>query len=93
MHVIKIPVSGYPQPKYKWVRDGVSLGDFSSELFYRIMNIRREDAGSYQCIAKNDVGSIFSQKSDVSVACKWNFKLTYVMIIFQNNDELLTNWK
>ncbi|KAL0272261.1 UNVERIFIED_CONTAM: hypothetical protein PYX00_005306 [Menopon gallinae] len=66
--ILQCQALGYPQPKYKWVRDGVSLGDFSSELFYRILNIRREDAGSYQCIAKNDVGSIFSQKSDVSVA-------------------------
>lgn len=64
-------LSGYPQPKYRWLKDGQPLGDFNSELFYRIHSTRREDAGSYQCVAKNDVGSIFSQKSDVTVACKF----------------------
>jgi len=47
------------------------VGDFSSSQFYRFHSTRREDAGSYQCIARNDAGSIFSEKSDVVVACKF----------------------
>ncbi|KAK6637522.1 hypothetical protein RUM44_007944 [Polyplax serrata] len=65
--ILQCQARGYPQPKYKWRKDGVSLSNFSSELFYKIQGTTREDAGSYQCIAKNDVGSIFSQKSDVSI--------------------------
>lgn len=63
-------VSGYPLPQYRWLKDGVELGDFSTEHYYRIMNTRREDGGSYQCVAKNDVGSILSNAIDVSVACE-----------------------
>ena len=63
--------AGYPQPQYRWLKDGVELGDFSTEHFYRILNTRREDGGSYQCVARNDVGSILSKKIDVTVACKY----------------------
>lgn len=53
---------------YKWLKDGVAIGDFTSGQYYRIQNTRREDAGSYQCFAKNDAGIIFSEKIDVVVA-------------------------
>ncbi|KAK9504659.1 hypothetical protein O3M35_010943 [Rhynocoris fuscipes] len=59
---------GYPQPQYKWLKDGVELSDFTSEHFHRILNTRREDGGSYQCIARNDVGAILSKKIDITVA-------------------------
>lgn len=61
---------GYPLPVYKWIKDGQELGDFSPENYYKIQSARREDAGSYQCIARNAAGSILSQKLDVAVACK-----------------------
>lgn len=63
--------AGYPIPVYKWLKDGQELGDFSPEYYYKIQPAKREDAGSYQCIAKNSVGSILSQKVDVMVACKY----------------------
>lgn len=68
---VLFPFPGYPQPTYRWLKDGVPVGDFSSSQFYRFHSTRREDAGSYQCIARNDAGSIFSEKSDVVVACKY----------------------
>lgn len=45
--------------------------DFSTGQYYRIPNTRRDDAGSYQCMARNDAGTIFSEKIDVIVACKY----------------------
>lgn len=66
---------------YKWLKNGVSLGDYSSELFHKIHNTQREDAGAYQCIAKNDVGAIFSEKNNIVVACKFIFALkTYALL-------------
>ncbi|KAL9873746.1 sidekick cell adhesion molecule isoform 7-T7 [Glossina fuscipes fuscipes] len=69
---------GYPQPTYRWLKNGIPIGDFSSSQYLRILNTQREDAGSYKCIAKNDAGSIFSEKIDVIVA---------YMGIFNNNSE------
>lgn len=63
-------IAGVPQPMYRWLKNGYPLGDYSSELFYKILNTQRTDAGAYQCIAKNDVGAIFSEKNNIVVACK-----------------------
>lgn len=46
------------------------MTEFSNGQYYRIPNTRREDAGSYQCMARNDAGTIFSEKIDVVIACK-----------------------
>ncbi|XP_030377973.1 protein sidekick [Scaptodrosophila lebanonensis] len=67
---------GYPQPTYRWLKDGEPVSDNSSSPYYRIHNTRREDAGSYQCIAKNDAGSIFSEKIDIVVAYMGTFQNT-----------------
>ncbi|XP_046680839.1 protein sidekick isoform X3 [Homalodisca vitripennis] len=66
--ILQCQALGYPPPQYRWLKDSVELGEFSTEHFYRILNTRREDGGSYQCVAKNDVGSILSKAIDVSVA-------------------------
>ncbi|XP_032779959.2 protein sidekick isoform X2 [Daphnia magna] len=59
---------GYPQPEYRWMKDGSFQTEFSSEPVYKIQSIRREDAGVYQCVARNAVGSIFSEQVQVLVA-------------------------
>ncbi|XP_050742510.1 protein sidekick isoform X9 [Drosophila biarmipes] len=74
--ILQCHALGYPQPTYRWLKDGVPVGDFSSSQFYRFHSTRREDAGSYQCIARNDAGSIFSEKSDVVVAYMGVFENT-----------------
>ncbi|CAD7089933.1 unnamed protein product [Hermetia illucens] len=73
--ILQCHALGSPQPSYRWLKDGVPVGDFSSSQYYRIHNTRREDAGNYQCIAKNDAGTIFSEKIDVVVACKYLYLL------------------
>lgn len=62
---------GFPAPVYKWFKDGKEVGDFSSEYqSFRLLNLKHDDGGTYQCIAKNDVGSILSQKIEINIACK-----------------------
>ncbi|XP_049831894.1 protein sidekick isoform X2 [Schistocerca gregaria] len=79
--ILQCQAIGHPPPKYRWLKDGVVLNDFSSEPFYKIINIRKEDKGSYQCIAKNDAGSIFSEKLDVTVAYMGIFEDTEEKIV------------
>ncbi|XP_037028858.1 protein sidekick isoform X5 [Bradysia coprophila] len=66
--ILQCHALGYPQPMYRWLKDGLPMTDFGSSQYYRISNTKRDDAGSYQCIAKNDAGTIFSEKIDVVVA-------------------------
>ncbi|XP_045491212.1 protein sidekick isoform X2 [Colias croceus] len=78
--ILQCSAIGIPQPMYRWLKNGVPLGDYSSELFYKIQNTQRQDAGAYQCIAKNDVGAIFSEKNNIVVA---------YMGVFENSVETL----
>ncbi|KAL0893857.1 hypothetical protein ABMA27_013972 [Loxostege sticticalis] len=71
--ILQCSALGIPQPMYRWLKNGVPLGDYSSELFYKIHNTQQQDAGSYQCIAKNDVGAIFSEKNNIVVAYMGTF--------------------
>uniref|UniRef100_A0A2A4JBT0 Hemolin n=1 Tax=Heliothis virescens TaxID=7102 RepID=A0A2A4JBT0_HELVI len=66
--ILQCSAMGIPQPMYRWLRNGAPLSDYSSELFYKIHNTQRQDAGAYQCMAKNDVGAIFSEKNNIVVA-------------------------
>jgi hypothetical protein len=52
------------------MKDGEPLSEYKDALFYKISNAARNDSGSYQCLAHNSVGTIFSEKSEVIVACK-----------------------
>ncbi|KAH8397906.1 hypothetical protein KR222_006052, partial [Zaprionus bogoriensis] len=72
--ILQCHALGSPQPTYRWLKDGIPVADYSSSQFYRMPITRREDAGGYQCIARNDVGSILSEKSDVVVAYMGNFE-------------------
>lgn len=69
---------------YRWLKDGREIGDYTSEYYHRIQNTKKEDGGSYQCIAKNDVGSILSQKVDVSVACKLHLYIFLKFIFWKD---------
>lgn len=52
------------------MKDGEPLSDYRDAVFYKISNAAREDSGSYQCLAHNKAGTVFSEKSEVIVACK-----------------------
>ena len=52
------------------MKDGVFLSEFSTEHFYKIHSVGKEDSGDYQCYARNTVGTIVSEKIPVTVARK-----------------------
>lgn len=57
------------------MKDGAFKTEFSTEPVYKIQSIRRQDAGVYQCVARNAVGSVLSEQARVLVACEYNVKL------------------
>ncbi|XP_052901229.1 protein sidekick isoform X2 [Anopheles moucheti] len=66
--ILQCHALGFPQPKYRWIKDGIPVGNFTNSQYLKILNITRENAGSYQCEAANKAGTIFSEKIDVLVA-------------------------
>ncbi|XP_045518694.1 protein sidekick isoform X1 [Pieris brassicae] len=79
--ILQCSAIGIPQPMYRWLKNGIPLGDYSSELFYKIQNTQKDDAGAYQCIAKNDVGAIFSEKNNIFVAYMGMFENTVESVV------------
>ncbi|CAG9585499.1 unnamed protein product [Danaus chrysippus] len=79
--ILQCSAIGIPQPMYRWLKNGVPIGDYSSELFFKIHNTQRQDAGAYQCIAKNDVGAIFSEKNNIVVAYMGVFENTLEQVV------------
>ncbi|XP_064109452.1 protein sidekick-like isoform X2 [Macrobrachium nipponense] len=74
--ILQCQALGYPQPEYRWQRDGEVLGEFSGEHFYKISSVTKEDAGDYRCVALNSAGAIFSAKITVSVAYMAGYNAT-----------------
>ncbi|XP_075159070.1 sidekick cell adhesion molecule isoform X3 [Haematobia irritans] len=71
--ILQCHALGYPQPTYRWIKNGIPMGDYTSSQYMRILNTQRDHAGSYKCIAKNEAGSIFSESIDVVVAYMGTF--------------------
>lgn len=70
--------AAYPQPLYRWIKDGHYLNEqFSQENYHRILDVQRADAGLYQCVAKNTVGAIVSNHINVTVACECGILVCY----------------
>lgn len=71
VHSCFLFVSGFPQPQYRLLKNDKPLTDFSTESYHRIFSAKREDEGSYRCVASNKVGSIIGEEFKVVVACKY----------------------
>ena len=71
--ILQCQALGFPQPQYRWLKDGDYISGFSSEHFYKIQSVVKEDQGNYQCIARNSVGSIISELIPLSVAYMTTF--------------------
>jgi hypothetical protein len=62
--------SGYPELKFRWIKDGKFVTDISSKSNLTFATISRSDAGNYQCMVTNQVGTIISDTIPIVVACK-----------------------
>jgi len=62
---------GYPPPTYMWLREWENLtSNFSSLSYFEIPSAKKQDQGSYRCLAKNDVGIVASKAAHLTV---WYF--------------------
>jgi Immunoglobulin I-set domain len=67
------PPSGQPEPKIRWIKDGERLRTTSDRVTVtdtgnlQIRDLRREDAGSYLCVAYNVAGERESAAAQITV--------------------------
>ena len=61
-----IIVSGRPEPTISWYRNGKLFEDKTGQYFLNNQEIEENDAGSYKCVGKSDVGS--DESSEIRVA-------------------------
>lgn len=62
---------GYPPPTYIWLREWKNLtANYSTLSYFEIPSAKKEDQGSYRCLAKNDVGIVASKAARLTV---WYF--------------------
>ncbi|CAF3794544.1 unnamed protein product [Adineta steineri] len=62
---------GYPPPTYMWLLEWQNLtSNFSSLSYFEIPSTKKQDQGSYRCLAKNDVGIVASKAAHLTV---WYF--------------------
>lgn len=62
---------GYPSPTYMWLREWENLtSNYSLSGYYKITSAKKQDQGSYRCLAKNDVGIVASKAVQLTI---WYF--------------------
>ncbi|EDO38077.1 predicted protein, partial [Nematostella vectensis] len=64
--ILTCVADGRPSPSYTWILDGQVIQD-SFNGTVKVERARREDAGSYRCVANNSIGSQTSRSADVTV--------------------------
>ena len=62
--------NGFPQPVYRWKKDGAFVSQANStSTTWVIDKLKESDAGEYQCMAANPHGAILSDRVRINVAC------------------------
>ena len=66
--------SGDPTPKITWTKEGLTAVQFKV-LGHKLslVNVKREDVGSYKCTADNGYGTPATSLAVVDVKCKYWF--------------------
>ena len=61
-----VVANGVPNPNYQWKKDGIDIvsGIYSSLVFN---NVKEEDAGLYDVVVSNNVGSITSSGANLTI--------------------------
>ena len=67
--------SGDPTPNITWTKEGLTAAQFNvsgRKLF--LVNVKREDVGSYKCTADNGYGTPTTSVTVVGVKCEYGIK-------------------
>jgi len=69
-YTLKCNASGDPHPNITWTKDGVPESQFNaSGYLLHLVDVQREDAGSYTCTASNGFGDNVTATGIVNIRC------------------------
>ena len=78
--ILQCTASGTPTVQYRWLKDGQLMSNKSTTNggVYLISQADRfKDVGTYQCIAENTLGSVLSNKAQLTIAYMDQLKVQY----------------
>ncbi len=78
--ILQCTASGTPTVQYRWLKDGQLMSNKSATNggVYLISQADRfKDVGTYQCIAENTLGSVLSNKAQLTIAYMDQLKVQY----------------
>ena len=69
LKIVSCQTSCNPRAAYRWMKDGTYITEFNTNVYsYRIQSVTKANAGNYRCVAKNYLGAIRSEGTDIIVA-------------------------
>ncbi|XP_015730838.1 contactin-6 isoform X1 [Coturnix japonica] len=80
--LLNCTAKGYPLPNYRWKQNGTDI-DLTMSYHYRLVGgslainnpRKKQDIGTYQCLATNSFGTILSRKAKLQFAYLENFEM------------------
>ncbi|XP_069721712.1 contactin-6 isoform X5 [Phaenicophaeus curvirostris] len=80
--LLNCTAEGYPLPYYRWKQNGTDI-DLTMSYHYRLVGgslainnpHKKQDIGTYQCLATNSFGTILSRKAKLQFAYLENFEM------------------
>ena len=72
-HTLKCNASGDPHPNITWTKAGIPVSQFNESGYeLHLVNVKKEDAGSYICTADNGFGNA-TAIGIVNIKCKYRY--------------------
>jgi hypothetical protein len=68
--ILQCSASGTPPITYRWLKNSINITEPLTNGVYLISSVSKDDVAQYQCIASNPLGSVLSNKAQLSIACK-----------------------
>ena len=71
-HTLRCNASGDPHPDITWTKAGVPTSKFNASGYVLyLVDVQRDDVGSYICTASNGFGASATAISIVNIKCKY----------------------
>ena len=88
-HTLGVKTSAQTSHRYQWFKDGIAIPGANAENF-TIVGVKASDAGAYHVVATNALGTLTSNKANISVRERPSLALSWAMPSERENGEPLS---